>query len=208
MFGAPRVPRARGDGPSWLVFGSGVEHVFPAHAGMDRSPSAAGPTGSRVPRARGDGPYDLTGFRDAHGVFPAHAGMDRLGQSENRIMNSCSPRTRGWTDGGMTMQIMVSSVPRARGDGPAKPKTEVKEPVVFPAHAGMDRDVRRLQSVRRRVPRARGDGPLSIPRGTKPRAVFPAHAGMDRADAMSARQEIAVFPAHAGMDRCARLTHE
>ena len=152
--------------------------VFPAHAGMDRCRRMASCSLSCVPRACGDGPAGLgipgrdmtcsprmrgwTGSYVARrlpsSVFPAHAGMDR-GWARSRTAAgrvpracgdgpracrgassflTCSPRMRGWT------------VQGAGGHAAG---------AVFPAHAGMDRLVRRAQVAFVRVPRACGDGP-------------------------------------------------
>ena len=152
--------------------------VFPAHAGMDRRRQPADGRAAGVPRACGDGPAGLgipgrdmtcsprmrgwTGSYVARrlpsSVFPAHAGMDR-GWARSRTAAgrvpracgdgpracrgassflTCSPRMRGWT------------VQGAGGHAAG---------AVFPAHAGMDRLVRRAQVAFVRVPRACGDGP-------------------------------------------------
>ena len=173
--------------------------VFPAHAGMDRQsrPHSAAP--SSVPRTRGDGP---------------------VRSKPVSLSISCSPHTRGWTDrrgldqrefdvfpahAGMDRSATASastarSVPRTRGDGPAKHVAEGHLPPcsphtrgwtgcrqdprqgrrVFPAHAGMDRGATMRRRHRRRVPRTRGDGPESARIHAVSAHVFPAHAGMDR----------------------------
>ena len=51
---------------------------------------------------------------------------------------------------------------------------------VFPAHAGMDRNMATAESASCRFPRARGDGPKGRIRVVVFQDVFPAHAGMDR----------------------------
>ena len=155
---------------------------FPAHAGMDPRPASSRATRRGLPRPRGDGPFskrvfELTGMaspptrgwtrrRAQHvsdGVgFPAHAGMDPR--------RDRAPRLR-------------LRLPRPRGDGPvqhdrsqpiarASPPTRGWTPVVdgagleddgFPAHAGMDPNLRRLERLERRLPRPRGDGPAPSP---------------------------------------------
>ena len=112
----PRLPRTRGDGPwadydsieeaaasphtrGWTLCsraGDSGERGFPAHAGMDPSPTCSYSSCSWLPRTRGDGPtrmrpmivafrasphtrgWTLASGRSASGRtgFPAHAGMD------------------------------------------------------------------------------------------------------------------------------------
>ena len=94
---AARVPRARGDGPptkdglqggvrcsprtrGWTQLSRIAPNrriVFPAHAGMDRSPTPTRLRRRSVPRARGDGPVEANEGGKGAKVFPAHAGMDR-----------------------------------------------------------------------------------------------------------------------------------
>ena len=97
-------------------------------------------------------------LRTHDGRFPAHAGMD--------------PQTLSAPDG-------VGGFPRPRGDGPsAAPRTTWRYrvspptrgwtlrrgagrdvPGGFPAHAGMDRNLRTLSNTTHRFPRPRGVGP-------------------------------------------------
>jgi len=70
-------PRACGDGPLLMHLLRRKRHVFPAHAGMDRS-------------CRQKMTWGLL-------VFPAHAGMDRLLARPHRACAVFSPRMRGWT---------------------------------------------------------------------------------------------------------------
>ena len=173
----PRIPRARGDGPTptgdrgrgaadsprsrgWTLAAGARAHAargFPALAGMDPPPGVHPAAGCGIPRARGDGP---------------------LGQQLHRPTHRDSPRSRGWTVGGQPLD--------ARHVG-------------FPALAGMDPGGRSPPPSARRIPRARGDGPFAgaghsvgqedSPRsrgwtvdlgaGRDPRGGFPALAGMD-----------------------------
>ena len=116
----------------------------PAHAGMDRPTSRrTSCIGPGVPRPRGDGPIRALSWKRPS--FP------------------CSPPTRGWTVSHYPRGTCSEGrVPRPRGDGPNC--TEVVRwyvpDQVFPAHAGMDRNVYAWA--------------YEIVR------VFPAHAGMDR----------------------------
>ena len=198
-----------------------VLDVFPAHAGMDRGGASRNWTRRCVPRPRGDGPEgrqytiwvmtcspptrgwtESVCFSGVRGiVFPAHAGMDRNTRTRsgsrrcvprprgdgpeekglNEAILECSPPTRGWTDEAIR---------------------RLSERLVFPAHAGMDRQRKASRGHQPSVPRPRGDGPtrrfVACPnvscspptrgwtgapeRARKPSRVFPAHAGMDRKD--------------------------
>ncbi len=94
----------------------------------------------------------------------------------------------------------MEGVPRTRGDGPTSDAPAKRLDQVFPAHAGMDRQVfvrggadlqcslhtrgwtARGQTAAERpigVPRTRGDGPGLETRRPSSSCVFPAHAGMD-----------------------------
>ncbi len=132
------VPHARGDGPSITLPTSSrqrcsprawgwsavpnrrgvLEGVFPTRVGMVRTPLGRAPFPGRVPHARGDGP---------------------LGHHNSVFNRLCSPRAWGWSESDHpsrqhdhvfpTRVGMVrgrdspwpqpSSVPHARGDGPA-----------------------------------------------------------------------------------------
>ena len=172
-----RLPRTRGDGP--LVFGAGEffwwasphtrgwTHVgggvirlvsgFPAHAGMDPSPSDLRSRLTRLPRTRGDGPLaEIIGrgvFQASPHTrgwtlsaddaflakvgFPAHAGMDRA-LSAVRVPHGRLPRTRG--DGptpSARSSRTASASPHTRGWTPAAVR-EAGGRGGFPAHAGMD----------------------------------------------------------------------
>ncbi len=72
-------------------------------------------------------------------VFPAHAGMDRENLSDDSSASAYSPRTRGWTEGSKHETGIRQRIPRARGDGPLRIASSQMGDVVFPAHAGMDR---------------------------------------------------------------------
>ena len=171
------LPRARGDGPS-------------SSASSGRMPEAS-------PRTRG-----WTRVVDCYALlqrgFPAHAGMDP------GCVNPCRRRQR---------------LPRARGDGPlaegargrrvgASPRTRgwtLVCPLValvatgFPAHAGMDPSLSRVDSAGKWLPRARGDGPLQLRiRACRYRA-SPRTRGWTRSVEHHGRTYRG-FPAHAGMD--------
>ncbi len=96
---------------------------------------------------------------------------------------------------------------------------------VFPAHAGMARENKRLAHTEKAFsphtrgwpgcsrhgdgspegfPRTRGDGPTIFEAQSFEEAVFPAHAGMARLQARRKQPTSFVFPAHAGMARRCR----
>ena len=236
---AAGVPRTRGDGPAaegdtlaktlgsphtrgWTSYSSPRRMAsagFPAHAGMDPSPTPGPGRRHRVPRTRGDGPLgDVLGLlipvgsphtrgwtasaahQREHGRgFPAHAGMDPpsscAGTGRRRV-----PRTRG--DGPSSTRCASRrsrGSPHTRGWTPALAADGGGGPG-FPAHAGMDprRGARRRR--RPRVPRTRGDGPVlgRLPR--PPRGGSPHTRGwtLQREGVGDPRLG---FPAHAGMDR-------
>ena len=152
-----RFPRACGDGPNPLpqdtqafrfsprMRGWTGQHVkkvlayvvFPAHAGMDRTPGTTVIGCSSFPRACGDGPpivpppTDPTPFsprmrgwtsrrRRAPGLsgcFPRACGDGPMTETPAIALAKFSPRMRGWTGG------LMSALKKFR---------------VFPAHAGMD----------------------------------------------------------------------
>ena len=151
---------------------------FPAHAGMDLSVGGALVTVTGLPRTRGDGPSWMPigrfppvasphtrGWTPCRWTpptsgrgFPAHAGMDPRrppGRSRGRWL----PRTRG--DGPRTRGC-PSRVPRAsphtRG-WTRRRKKRVRQSYGFPAHAGMDPIIGRLEGTGGGLPRTRGDGP-------------------------------------------------
>ena len=235
----PREPRARGDGPyaggwhsrslvraprtrGWTVADDlprGVGHESPAHAGMDPGLCPFSHAMSREPRARGDGPdASVAWVEDATraprtrgwtGCFfgggghpvesPAHAGMDR----------TCPalPRTN-------------SREPRARGDGPNRPRPDVPWPVraprtrgwtfrcgpahaslpESPAHAGMDRRPGCNGAGPGREPRARGDGPITRLETRQWKRRAPRTRGWTAVRVRALRRRCE-SPAHAGMDR-------
>ena len=132
-----RIPRTRGDGPSFLLSPyapiGDSPHArgwtrpstapapaslgFPARAGMDPSRKVSTPASVGIPRTRGDGP--------GRESWPAPCFRD-------------SPHARGWTRGDRER--------RAAGRG-------------FPARAGMDPPPPCARGGGRWIPRTRGDGP-------------------------------------------------
>ena len=59
--------------------------MFPAHAGMDRSPTCSRQPNTSVPRPRGDGPGVASVEAEIVQCFPAHAGMDRLSMATEYV---------------------------------------------------------------------------------------------------------------------------
>ena len=135
-------------------------------------------------------------------MFPAYAGMDRI--------TRMSP-------------LGHRSVPRLRGDGPARegqpsfampcsPPTRGWTGVsvlllvllpVFPAYAGMDRSGLYSSHIISSVPRLRGDGPIGLlPLVPETLCSPPTRGWTDAGE--SANRSGPVFPAYAGMDRCYR----
>ena len=194
---APRLPRARGDGPEaprraprrapasprsrgWTECTlAEVETLagFPALAGMDRLAEDRAADHRGLPRARGDGP---------------------LPHPDGPMAKPASPRSRGWTG-------------RDRPQGRDRPG--------FPALAGMDLRYVYGSSRRRRLPRARGDGPAYDAAAARYAAASPRSRGWTRAmprapprTAASPRSRgwtpgreahesaVSGFPALAGMD--------
>ena len=173
-------PHTRGWTRSYHA-GTGADHGFPAHAGMDPPSPRSMRRRAWLPRTRGDGPYrydpehsalkaspHTRGWtphrcgrpRIARG-FPAHAGMDRRqGRPDTRPPRL--PRTRG--DGPPRPHDAAWLVPASphtrgwtRGGGPG-----VSAERGFPAHAGMDPWDTSASTTRPRLPRTRGDGPGPI----------------------------------------------
>ena len=193
-------PRPRGDGPSICGRGSGTSAVspptrgwtpihrvrrqpdrgFPAHAGMDPSPTCRRGAPSRFPRPRGDGPryhhaaaserrvspptrgWTLTPACSAEGSpgFPAHAGMDRS-PPMSCVVRPWFPRPRGDGPGQAAFAIGELEVsPPTRGWTVARMAADHRR-AGFPAHAGMDHHSVCPCRPTARFPRPRGDGPCS-----------------------------------------------
>ena len=117
-------------------------------------------------------------------------------------IETCSPRTRGWTGRGGQLWLggsvfpahagmdrpaahrvgQAASVPRARGDGPRSWLTCPCASSCSPRTRGWTELRHPPRDMDARVPRARGDGPYSFAYLSQMSGVFPAHAGMDRGD--------------------------
>jgi len=64
------IPRTRGDEPSLPRRSPKEEHVFPAHAGMNRLHEGSLYTKKRIPRTRGDEPGYERLFRNLDAYSP------------------------------------------------------------------------------------------------------------------------------------------
>ena len=132
-------------------------------------------------------------------VFPARAGMDRCSICSLANIRSV-PRTRG--DGPArlgALQRGAACSPHARGWTGAILQTRALMGV-FPARAGMDRLEQRLRAQRLGVPRTRGDGPVLHTLRGRGRECSPHARGwtvIERCVTLWSN----VFPARAGMDR-------
>ena len=113
-----RLPRTRGDGPAPDAAVDGLQvaspHTrgwtrdgfraaapaagFPAHAGMDLSPTAPVPARRGLPRTRGDGPHAVRATRSTW---------------------KASPHTRGWTRGSRRRRRSAPGFPAHAGMDPA-----------------------------------------------------------------------------------------
>ena len=131
-------PHTRG-WTAMLMRTGAIPSVFPAYAGMDRSPQWAAKHHVRFPRIRGDGPRSSLRIH---------------------LLAEFSPHTRGWTDLLRPHALAAGGFPRIRGDGPLALARGERVPVVFPAYAGMDRHRAYERPLRGRFPRIRGDGPI------------------------------------------------
>ena len=181
---APRIPRARGDGPWRLceavrIFrdsprsrgwtpGPGrpadARTGFPALAGMDPRSACRPRRATWIPRARGDGPLTAGHWRDV--------GLD-------------SPRSRGWT------RRAAEAGRAVRG---------------FPALAGMDPSERIHRTEAPGIPRARGDGPRDRAGDEEQAADSPRSRGWTHEDGPLGHSSLG-FPALAGMDPIHGIYH-
>ena len=136
--GRARVPHARGDGPTGIVWTNEahacsprawgwtgqtlcrpkLSGVFPTRVGMDRPSRPARGWRVRVPHARGDGPVYVVALAAFSNVFPTRVGMDRTAARQWSLNKPCSPRAWGWTANGRTKRAVQA---------------------VFPTRVGMDR---------------------------------------------------------------------
>ena len=175
----------------------GGDDVFPAHAGMDRRDLVVTQEAISFPRACGDGPLGRRPQSFSFHVFPAHAGMDRRTSLPAPVPQQFSPRMRGWTGLRRDAGPAGHRFPRACGDGPQWGATALVGPpffprmrgwtverrisaggfAVFPAHAGMDRQLWRVIAPATCFPRACGDGPRGAPGRGGPRTFSPRMRG-------------------------------
>ena len=172
-----RLPRARGDGPSWSGRYIPIIPSPPRPRGWTHLP---GERMMRIP------------------VSPAPAGMDP-GVQAHPVLVDGLPRARGDGPSGIAfLSQEVSSPPRPRGwTRPAVDREERLQ--VSPAPAGMDPS--RLWRFRSRqgLPRARGDGPSRPSAQRRPASSPPRPRGWTLKTDMRAAA-LRVSPAPAGMD--------
>ena len=191
---------------------------FPAHAGMDPRRRRTSRIVPGFPRPRGDGPCPrrrrsptatvsppTRGWTRSSascwrgiGGFPAHAGMD-LNREMLATLRERFPRPRG--DGPVEQ---LADPARQKVSPPTRGWTSITTvsadpPAGFPAHAGMDLDIRCHDGDDRRFPRPRGDGPLGVNRADGSPSVSPPTRGWTL-DSRLESSNLIGFPAHAGMD--------
>ena len=232
------LPRARGDGPverfvsGWMAAASPRSRGwtpkappyphrrlgFPALAGMDLVPNPASDAPIGLPRARGDGPLTASGpalgleasprsrgwtrihrrRRTGGRGFPALAGMDPRGEAPDGLLSGL-PRARG--DGparGAAVHVAGMASPRSRG-WTARPRGAAGASGGFPALAGMDPARQAERRAKRRLPRARGDGPRSLRDARRRGRASPRSRGWTPYYGIVRRLPCG-FPALAGMD--------
>ena len=140
---------------------------------------------------------------DGVSVFPAHAGIDLPGRHAKGPAVSL-PRTRG--DRPLLVMDVSSSVessPHTRGST-SKATVNMEELKVFPAHAGIDRDMRTSRQISDRLPRTRGDRPVR-PRNVLASLESSPHTRGSTRSCSWIWTTGPVFPAHAGIDLSAIL---
>ena len=193
-----RLPRTRGDGPVSRrranVPGTASPHTrgwtrpppqrpppergFPAHAGMDRKPTAIPTTRSGLPRTRGDGPHIVLVHLHPSGASPHTRGWTR------RIMTKLKTTLGFPAHAGMDPSLAPRParprwLPRTRGDGPFHLMLLDKDTEASPHTRGWTRIPEDCYRAADGLPRTRGDGPRAEPAAPRPAWGFPAHAGMD-----------------------------
>ncbi len=197
------APRASGDGPLRPRLRRTHLRVLPARAGMvPPRPSSATPHHG-APRASGDGPAGLT---------PA------------RMLPSCSPRERGWSQhpgphdtleyvlparAGMVLSSPCSaaarvSAPRASGDGPDPAGAPLITASCSPRERGWSLNQRTMQPEDRVLPARAGMVPVTETTDSPVPMCSPRERGWSHFT-VPARQLVDVLPARAGMVPVARL---
>ena len=233
----PRFPRIRGDVPLSTMprspCGKFSPHtrgcsappeistvtttVFPAYAGMFRSPPHHTMASLRFPRIRGDVPT-LPTAPHAHSLFSPHTrGCSPAGLLTIHNIN-VFPAYAGMFLPGQCGFVPAHSFPRIRGDVPAgckwwpphprfsphtrgcsrEPSVLILNAEVFPAYAGMFPSHCTPPTVTVRFPRIRGDVPITLYAPHRDGAFSPHTRGCSSARA-SRHHGTSVFPAYAGM---------
>jgi len=136
---SPRAPRARGDGPADVNAARNIREcsprtrgwsrsrrccdgwctVLPAHAGMVPGPEDLRGNTAGAPRARGDGPLAGLLHQPFSPCSPRTRGWSRSRWS-SRVPRSVLPAHAGMVPTALSTTALVSSAPRARGDGPRR----------------------------------------------------------------------------------------
>ena len=138
--------------------------------------------------------------RPTRAVFPAHAGID-LGGLDMQSLIGSFPRACG--DRPLTRARSITSrgfSPRMRGSTPRRGDRRGRLPV-FPAHAGIDLTRARRTTRRSGFPRACGDRPREVGECVGQIGFSPRMRGSTPPDPPGGCEQL-VFPAHAGIDRC------
>ena len=150
----------------------------PAHAGMYPWPFLSRRPASRFPRTRGDVPFSvICGHRGEE--LPPHTRGCTSSSASRMVQASASPAHAGMYLDRRQVRAAPQRFPRTRGDVPRRsyrgrpagrlpphtrgctrhPRSPESGFHASPAHAGMYRDLRRLQRKRCSFPRTRGDVP-------------------------------------------------
>ena len=173
------MPRTRGDGPGVTLatvaatdfaphtrgWSPGrrvqvrIALLCPAHAGMVPSPTQPKHARPSLPRTRGDGPLDQV-FSPTNDPFAPHTRGWSRRHSSNIITRRLCPAHAGMVPTALCVVVLVTSLPRTRGDGPMGASyvsrydafaphtrgwsqggnTQGRQGWLCPAHAGMVRD--------------------------------------------------------------------
>ena len=244
---AVRLPRTRGDRPpppsacrpgprapphtrgstSSQMRSASDSRGSPAHAGIDRSATAASIVPSRLPRTRGDRPIAGEAFDRAIVAPPHTRGSTCLSPSPGHSPPG-SPAHAGIDPRRDHPHAPAGGLPRTRGDRPPSPAGQGSHPSApphtrgstlqprfrgphqkgSPAHAGIDLDMRYWAEKAVGLPRTRGDRPSEIARPARAVRAPPHTRGSTRCSGSCKRCD-AGSPAHAGIDleRADRIHH-
>ena len=215
-----RLPRTRGDQPSWSrVKGwqtspspharGSTEHsqlaackrtAFPARAGINRTRFHHVFASAGLPRTRGDQPGLCIESTEGHAAFPARAGINRPSFGRVRPRPQPSPHARGSTVDESRIRLRTERLPRTRGDQPIAFAQQYYRAHAFPARAGINRRSAGLDRLQHRLPRTRGDQPCMCHAGVDRPGPSP-HARGSAESRGESRESPHAFPARAGINR-------